>query len=200
MDDRCWMTVRLVQYIQTQVLRRTVVSIAAEIGLDEKTIPNIFHDYVAALKATRSVSAPMWLGIDELTLAGKPSCILTNSQEGSIFDLLASRTQTVVATYLCALPQANQISDISMDMWQPYKTACQVCLPQVRIIVDKFHVVHMANQALESVHKTLRTSLSDRQRRTLMHDRHVLLRRLERQRPLHPGILARCLPFAGASV
>lgn len=129
------------------------------------------------LEAARAVPAPTWLGIDELTLAGKPRCILTNLQEGSVFDLLASRTQAVVTAYLWALPQRNEIEVACMDMWAPYRAACQLCLPQARIIVDKFHVVRMANQALESVRKTLRATLSDRQRRTLMHDRHVLLRR-----------------------
>lgn len=37
--------------------------------------------------------------------------------------------------------------------------------------------MRMANQALESVRKMRRASLSDRQRRTRMHDRHVLVRR-----------------------
>ncbi len=38
------MTIRLIDSIQRQSLRRTFVSIAAEVGLDEKTIRNVFHD------------------------------------------------------------------------------------------------------------------------------------------------------------
>ncbi len=45
------MTTRLIRSIQEQSLRRTFVSIAAEVGLDEKTIRNIFHDYVVSTAA-----------------------------------------------------------------------------------------------------------------------------------------------------
>lgn len=66
-----------------------------------------------------------------------------------------------------------------MDMWDPYRTAVQWALHRPRIIVDKFHVVRMANQGLEAIRRELRQTLSDRQRRTLMHDRFILLRRRE---------------------
>lgn len=50
-------------------------------------------------------------------------------------------------------------------------------LPQARIVIDKFHVVRMANECLEKVRKEIRGSLSDKQRRGLMHDRFILLKR-----------------------
>ncbi len=38
-----------------------------------------------------------------------------------------------------------------MAMWKPYRRAVQAVLPQARIVVDKFHVVRVANEALEKV-------------------------------------------------
>lgn len=64
-----------------------------------------------------------------------------------------------------------------MGMWRPYRDAVNDVLPQARVVVDKFHVVKMANEAMESVRKSLRADLSPKQRRGLMHDRFVLLRR-----------------------
>ena len=64
-----------------------------------------------------------------------------------------------------------------MDMWQPYKDAVKAVLPKATIIVDKFHVVRMANQALETVRKQLREGLSPKERRGLMYDRFILLKR-----------------------
>ncbi|GMX64914.1 hypothetical protein Elgi_41830 [Paenibacillus elgii] len=64
-----------------------------------------------------------------------------------------------------------------MDMWQPYKDAVNTVLPKATIIVDKFHVVRMANQALETIRKKLREGLSPKERRGLMHDRFILLKR-----------------------
>ncbi|MDP0919330.1 transposase, partial [Klebsiella pneumoniae] len=53
----------------------------------------------------------------------------------------------------------------------------QTVLPDARIVIDKFHVVRMANDALEKVRKGLREQLTPKQRRGLMHDRFVLLKR-----------------------
>ncbi|HAW25350.1 MAG TPA: ISL3 family transposase, partial [Pseudomonas sp.] len=46
-----------------------------------------------------------------------------------------------------------------------------------RIVVDKFHVVRMANEALEKIRKGLRKELKPNQRRTLKGDRKILLKR-----------------------
>lgn len=38
-----------------------------------------------------------------------------------------------------------------MDMWQPYRDAVAQIIPHAQIIVDKYHIVRMANQSMESV-------------------------------------------------
>ena len=45
------------------------------------------------------------------------------------------------------------------------------------MVIDKFHVLKMANAAVERVRKQLREALTPAQRRGLMHDRFVLLKR-----------------------
>jgi transposase len=64
-----------------------------------------------------------------------------------------------------------------MDMWAQYRDAVLEVMPQAKIVVDKFHVVKLANAAIESVRKGLRSDLSPKERRGLMHDRYVLLKR-----------------------
>ena len=64
-----------------------------------------------------------------------------------------------------------------MDMWTPYCDAVQAAMPDARIVIDKFHVVRMANDAADKVRKSLRELLTPKQRRGLMHDRFVLLKR-----------------------
>jgi transposase len=64
-----------------------------------------------------------------------------------------------------------------MDMWNPYKTAVKTVLPKAKIVVDKFHVVKMANECLEKVRKELRSTLTSTQRKVLKNERYVLLKR-----------------------
>lgn len=64
-----------------------------------------------------------------------------------------------------------------MDMWRPYKDAVNTVLPHAKVVLDKFHVVRMANQALDSVRKALRDKMTAKERRTLMRERFILLKR-----------------------
>ncbi len=69
------------------------------------------------------------------------------------------------------------IQYVAMDMWRPYKTAVNAVLPQATVVIDKFHIVKVANAALEKVRKSMRADLTIKQKRGLMHDRFVLLKR-----------------------
>jgi len=175
-DDKRGCTKRLVGYIEKQSLKRTFVSLADEIGVDEKTIRNIFRDYVNRLEKTFRVQTPQWLGIDEIYII-KPRCVITNIQDNTIIDILPDRNKPTVITYLQSLPDRQRIRYVAMDMWRPYRDAVSLVLPQAQVVVDKFHVVKMANQALETVRKSVREGLTPKERRTLMHDRHILLKR-----------------------
>jgi len=79
--------------------------------------------------------------------------------------------------YLATLPgkQAVQVSVI--DMHRPYLEALREQLPQAHIVIDKWHVLRQLGEVVEHVRKDIRAGLSDRARRTLMHDRHLLLKR-----------------------
>jgi hypothetical protein len=50
-------------------------------------------------------------------------------------------------------------------------------MPQAKIVIDKFHVIKMAKEAMEKARKGIRADLDAKQRRGLMHDRFVLLKR-----------------------
>jgi hypothetical protein len=64
-----------------------------------------------------------------------------------------------------------------MDMWTPYRDSVRAVLPEATIVIDKFHVVRMANDAMEKARKGLRAELTLKQKRGLMHDRFVMLKR-----------------------
>lgn len=176
MDEKRQMTKRLIQYIEKQSLKRTFVSIAEDVGLDEKTIRIIFRDYANRLEETIRIETPKWLGIDEIHII-KPRCVVTNVEQNTIVNILPNRNKDTVIKYLNELPNKDVIQYVAMDMWLPYRDAVGVVLPQAKVIVDKFPVVRMANVALDTVRKSIRACLPANQRRTLMHDRFILLKR-----------------------
>lgn len=177
MDDKRLATKRLIKYVEKHSLEKTFVSIAEEIGIDEKTIRNIFKDHIEKLNKNTQFATPSWLGIDEIHILKKPRCVISNLEHKTVIEILPKRDKETVKNYLSKLPDKQTIKYVSMDMWQPYKDAINICFPKAKIVIDKFHVVRMANQALESIRKATRASLTDKQRRTLMHDRFILLKR-----------------------
>jgi len=116
------------------------------------------------------------MGIDEIHLI-KPRGVIANIQNNTIVELLPNRNKDTVARFLYHLEGKERIQYVAMDMWTPYRDAVRAVIPQAEIVVDKFHVVRMANDAMERVRKRLRESLTPKQRRGLMHDRFVLLKR-----------------------
>ncbi len=177
MDEKRFMTKRLVEYIETQSLKRTFVSIADDVGILESTVRSVFKDYIAVLEKEFKFKVPEWLGIDEIHILRKPRCVITNVKESTMIDILRDRDKKTVINYLNNLTCKQDIKVVCMDMWNPYKDAVKLILPHAQIIADKFHVIRMANQAIETIRKDLREELTKKQRRGLMHDRFVLLKR-----------------------
>lgn len=175
-DEKRLMTNRLVKWIGKQAIKRTFTSIADEVGIVEGTVRSIFRDYINNLERTVRFETPKWMGIDEIHLI-KPRGVISNIQNNTIVELLPNRNKETVIKYLSQLDGRQHIQYVAMDMWQPYKDAVELVLPQAKIVIDKFHVVKMANEALERVRKSFRESLTPKQRRGLMHDRFVLLKR-----------------------
>jgi transposase len=175
-DAKRDMTERLVKWAGRQSLKRTFASVAEEAGLDEKTVRNIFRDHVKELEAKFRFKTPQWMGIDEIFLT-KPRCVIANIKNNTIVDMLVNRNKETVIKYLTKMEDHDQVQYFAMDMWAPYRDAVIEVMPQAKIVIDKFHVVRMANEAIEKARKGLRAELSLKERRGLMHDRFVLLKR-----------------------
>ncbi|MCL2589388.1 MAG: ISL3 family transposase [Betaproteobacteria bacterium] len=175
-DEKRLMTKRLAQWMGKQAIKRTFASIAEEVGCTEFTARAVFNDYVNELEKTIRFETPKWMGIDEIHLI-KPRSVIANIQNNTIVELLPNRNKETVVRFLLHVEGKERIQYVAMDMWTPYRDACREVIPQAVIVVDKFHVVRMANDALERVRKSLRNSLTPKQRRGLMHDRFVLLKR-----------------------
>jgi len=186
-DHMC--TVRFKEYVQEQSLKRTFTSIADELGISEGTVRNIFNKYIEFLEETHNFVTPRWMGIDEIHILGKPRCVIANVEENVLVDLLVDRNKDTVIRYLSRLPDRTNVEIVTMDMWQPYRDAVRQTLPNAVIVVDKFHVVRMANLAVETIRKNIRKELDAKQRRQLKNDRFLMLKRRKDLTPMEQIIL-----------
>lgn len=184
MDDRRMMTRRLVKHIEVKAALGSNSDVARDVGVDEKTVRSIFMDYYQAKDAEYKVVAPRVLGLDELYLGKQFRAILTNIGEGTVIDLLPNRFKPTVTRYLSNLPGRKDVQVVCTDMWPSYRDAAKVALPQATLVVDKFHVIKMANETLETIRKGLKGKLNDKQRKTLKGDRKLMLMREHDLKPL----------------
>jgi len=143
-DDKRAMTKRLLEWIGKQAIKRTFSSIAEEVGITEGTVRIVFNDYINVLEKTIRFETPTWMGIDEIYLI-KPRGVITNIRNNTAVEILKDRNKKTVADYLYRLKDRDDVQYVAMDMWKPYRDAVGDVLPQAKVVVDKFHVVRMAN-------------------------------------------------------
>jgi transposase len=177
MDDKRHMTKRLVRYVERRSIERTFTEVATDIGVDEKTVRNIFNEYVGELNASYWPLTPNYIGMDELFLLGKARCIFTNVMDRTIMDLLPYRDKATVTAWLVKRQLRELVEVATMDMWPPYRDASLEALPNAIVVVDHFHVVKKANEALDKVRRTLRDGLDKKGRSKLLRSKHLILRR-----------------------
>lgn len=182
-DAKRQVTARLVTYIEQRCLKQSFLSLGRDVGLDDKTIRNIFDDYLKRLKATVTFEVPEFLGIDEIKVVKQYRAVITNIGKNSLYDILPTRRQDALMRYFSQLPNRGRIRWVAMDMWKVYRNVVTTCLPQAQIVVDKFHIQRMANEALETIRKQIRKEVSTRQRLKLKDDRFLLLNRLHNLNP-----------------
>lgn len=192
LDGKRQATARLVAHIRKEGFTKTFAALAREVALDEKTIRHIFDDFVAEFEAKVRFRTPRILGIDELKIIGQYRAMITNVERRTVFDLRPSRAKADLLPYFRTLRDKDTIEWVAMDMYHVYKQVVRATLPQARIVVDRFHIQRMANDALEKLRKRIRKDLPTRQRLKLKDERFLLLKR---QHKLKDEDMARALEW-----
>jgi len=72
------------------------------------------------------------------------------------------RTKDEVIKQLRRLEHPESVAAVSMDMWAPYKDAVEAALPHVVIVIDKFHVIKMAEESINKVRLAVQCSKDDK--------------------------------------
>ena len=158
-DENRRATKRLVEGIRKDCLSKTFHDLAELTGLTVGTIKNIANDLIDDLKATVHYETPEMMGIDEVMIAGEYRCVITNLAMNTVFDILEHRTQLHLNPYFANLPDRGKVQWVCTDMWRPFKRSFRQSLPNARLIIDKFHLVKMANEALEEERKIYQAML-----------------------------------------
>lgn len=179
MDDDRRMTMRCRDYIAAQCLMKPNTHVADDVGINEKVVRQIGKENAAKLVAKHEagLTAPRVLGIDELKLGGVMRCIFVDIEARKPIELLPTHAQAAVIHFLANLPGRDGIEVVTMDMWRPYKTAVKATLPKAVIVIDKWHVQRLANDAMERARRLYQADVKKSDRIALKRGRTMFLRR-----------------------
>ncbi len=172
-------TERLVEYIQSHAmaLTGTFTSLACAMGVSEFFIRDVFAAHIERLEQEYLIQTPHYMGIDEIYVEDAIYCVITDLERRCMVDLLPKRDMETVKHWLAALKFPETVEVVTMDLWNPYRLSVREILPHACIIADKYHVLRLANEIVETVRKSLRATLSPAQARQLKQDRKILLKR-----------------------
>ena len=174
-DDAAKMTNRMRDYIINQCLQTTFTDIKKELDISLTAIEKIFAKYAEEMESQRQIVAPRILGMDETMLNGIYRGMYVDVENRRIIDITADRKQRTVRQWLALLPEKERTECATIDMWGSYKDALTMEMPNVFIVIDKFHVIKHLNEALDTIRKKYTSELSDKERRHIKGNRWLLL-------------------------
>jgi transposase len=172
------MTTALVDYIKEKSLGADrFVTLAGRVGVSEGTIRNIARGHIQELdkKATKLTKIPKVLGVDEVHVPGTgpetgPHLVIADAEEKTVIQMREDGSSSTLREYLYDLKMRSATTDhetevVVMDMTDRYRKAVQDRLPGAKIVVDKFHVIRKANNAVQDVRRSLMNEESDETRK-----------------------------------
>jgi transposase len=157
-NHRRGMTNRLEERIEQDSLQpdESNRKIARNYDVNEKTVRQIFTRLMKRLSRSWRFEAPRCLGIDEVYVEGVARCILTDVENRRVINILPKRDMLTLRRHLLQIKHPERIEIIVIDMWRPYLEEVRKRFPNAVVVIDKYHVLRMATEAVISVHRRLR--------------------------------------------
>lgn len=93
------------------------------------------------------------------------SAILINGDDGSLIDVLPSRKKSNLIDFLWKSGKNNlsRVRYLSIDMWSPYVEAFKEVIPDITVIIDKFHFIRYITNAIDRIRiRIMKTFEKDR--------------------------------------
>jgi len=190
----CLLTTRAAKWATVQVgIGRTVSEVAAELDCDWHTVNDAVTTYGQALLAAdrKRLTRTTAIGLDETSFVrladARTSYVTTvcDVAHHQVIDILPSRHFVDVAGFLDKQPASwkHRIAFGALDMSATYAAVYSVILPKAAQVVDSFHVIALANRALDAVRRRVQNEQTGHRGRRddpLYRARRVLLAGEER--------------------
>lgn len=153
------MTIRFRDLIAQKASTASFIDIENEFQISDTTVRTIFLDAVAKLPSLREMETPELLGIDEIYLLKddykrkRAWGVIGNGDKHTVMELLRNNSNQTIKAALQQLQNLERVKIVTMDMKTGYRTVVREVFPDALIVIDKFHIVKMANEQVDSIRK-----------------------------------------------
>jgi transposase len=174
---------RFREYLGQEALHQTVKRTAQKEKVGEGLVRRcITEEMGRRLEAKGVEETPEFIGLDEFSVKGRRlfHTAICDLMRKEVMGIVEGQGQRRVERYLDSLPQPERVRAAAMDMHEPFRQAVQMCLPQAKVVVDKFHLIRHINNALDKVRSRLQGGSRRDKRRDLFKNRYTLLKGAER--------------------
>ena len=174
---------RLRQYLGQEGLHQTVKRVAMKEKVGEGLVRRCVAEEIGQrLAVLEPNETPELMGLDEFSVRkGRLfHTAICNLTDRTVMAVVEGQGKQKVEEYLDKLKQPDAVKAVSMDMHDPFRQAVQMCLPQAKVVVDKFHLIRHVNDALDKVRSRLQGGRwKEVKSRELFKRRYTLLKRAE---------------------
>jgi transposase len=127
-----------------------------------------------------------FVGLDEFA-KGKGhdyGVVLVDVAHRKVLDIDEGGKTKKAAARLLARVDSKELKACAIDMWEPFKRACQQVVPHALVVADHFHVVKTMNEAVDAVRKRASRHLKSKEKKkALFKYRKLMLMALETLSP-----------------
>lgn len=182
------LTTRAAKWVTKQVGQgRTVSEVARELRCSWDVINRALRRYGSALldADTQRLKDTTALGLDETLFVRRGkyktkhwATTICDVQNHQLIDLIPTRDYTLVAAHLKEQPthRKERVAFGCCDMSRTYRAVYRVVFPKATVVVDRFHVMKIANFAIDETRR--RVQRRERGHRGRKHDPLYKVRKL----------------------
>lgn len=185
-------TKRLAEKVIKEVLATDVINAGERNRMTPAEINTILKDLEADCLEEKPQDLKK-LGINEITQLKRGKnyvAVLVDIEKRKPIALLKKRNKEVIAEYLQRLGSdiLNQIEEVSIDLWKPYKSLVEELMPHAQVVADRFHVMSQINQELDDRRKLEKRQVAklknkrekERKLQGITHTKYALLKKKEK--------------------
>jgi len=180
-------TIRFEDYVAMLCELMSLSDVSRVTGIDWKTAKKIDKLYIKKGIVPLEDIYPSRLGIDEIAYekGHKYLTIVRDLDIGKVIWVGLARKEETLDRFFNELGK-DKTKDIELavvDMWDPYIASIKKNCKTADVVIDRFHLIKIINDAIDKIRKKEFASADDKERKDMKHKRFLILARNKNLKP-----------------